>query len=105
MTRENGNQCRVGRAEIPVQVVVLDKPVAEEQSAIVSSSIRVEHLITLAEVGERGNHERLFVRPVFPGRLARARVIQHIGQGNQNAVADPVENTSEVATMMKQEVR
>ena len=63
---------------VSVNVVVLHKAVAEEEAAVVASTVAVHHLISRVQFGNRGYHERIFVFFVFPGGLTRAGMIDHV---------------------------
>ena len=99
--RENGDGDGVGGAEVSVEVVVLDEAVGEEKAPIVAAAVGVHDLRALAQIEERGDDEGLLFVVVFPGGLARARVVEHVGERDEDAVVQRVEEGAEVAARVE----
>ena len=99
--RENGDGDGIGGAEVPVEIVVFDEAVGEEKAAIVAAAVGIHDLRALAEIEEGGDDEGLFFVVVFPGGLARTRVIEHVGEENEDSVVERVEVGAEVAARVE----
>lgn len=103
--RENGDGDGIGGAEVPVEIVVLDEAVGEEEAPIVAPAVGIHDLRALAEIEEGGDDEGLFFVVIFPGGLARTRVVEHVGEGNEDSVVERVEIGAEVAARVERRER
>ena len=102
-TRENGNRDSVGRAKIAIEIVVFDEAVRKEKTSIVASTVGVHDLRALAKIEEGSDDKGLLFVVVFPGGLTWSRVVQHIGERNEDSVVQRVEIGPEVAARDREE--